>query len=86
MPENNSPEQQITIPKLPGAPPTLSLPFVGGADPITAGFNAAAAFFNFLSTTQGQRVVADIITLDEKFAGDVHDLFLKIKTFIEKKV
>ena len=91
--DNNSPViQPADIPKLPippagsGVPPqTLSFPFVGGADPITAGFNAAAAFFNFLSTTQGQRVVGDIISLDEAFAKDVHELFLKIKGFIDKK-
>ena len=49
-----------------------------GADPITAGFNAAAAFFSFLSTVQGQRVCNDILNLDEAFAREVHDVWVKI--------
>lgn len=59
--------------------------FGGGADPITAGFTAAAAFFNFLSTPQGQRVVGDILTIDEFFAKKVYELFLKIHNYIDKK-
>ena len=59
--------------------------FGGGADPITAGFTAAAAFFNFLSTTQGQRVVSDILTIDEFFAKRIYELFLKIHNYIDKK-
>ena len=57
-----------------------------GADPLTAGFNATAAFFNFLSTTQGQRVVERIIAFDDAFVKTVYTLFMKIQGFISKKV
>lgn len=74
--------QNIT-PKVP-TPEGFSFGLV--ADPLTAGFQATAAFFNFLSTAQGQRVVDDIINFDEAFLKRVHDLFVSMETFIGKKV
>lgn len=59
--------------------------FGGGADPITAGFNAAAAFFNFLSTPQGQRVCSDMLTIDEFLVKKIYEIFVKIHGFLEKK-
>ena len=56
------------------------------ADPLTAGFTALAAFFNFLSTPAGQRIVTDILNFDAEFAHKIHDLFEKIHDFIGKKV
>jgi hypothetical protein len=56
----------------------------GGLDPLTAGFNAAAAFFNFLSTDQGQRVCKGILDLDSAFVQKVHEIFLKIHDRIQK--
>ena len=72
------------IPATPSEIRTLNV-FGGGADPITAGFNAAAAFFNFLCTPAGQRFANDLLTLDEMFAKQIHELFIKIHDFIEKK-
>ena len=76
---------------LEGNPLKLSIPKEGFsfglvADPLTAGFQAAAAFFNFLSTVQGQRVVDKIIDFDEAFVHKVHDMFTNIQNFIGKKV
>jgi hypothetical protein len=56
-----------------------------GADPLTAGFNAAAAFFNFLSTVQGQRVVERIIAFDDKFVQIVSNIAAKIHNSLERK-
>jgi hypothetical protein len=53
-------------------------------DPVTAGFDAAAALFNFLSTTQGQIVTADIIALDEFFVKKVQEVFTKIHDHLMK--
>jgi hypothetical protein len=46
--------EPITEPIFPGVHPEqkLTFGFGSGLDPLTAGFNAAAAFFNFLSTTK----------------------------------
>lgn len=85
---DNTPEpiKQSDIPQIPTTdiPKTLNI-FGGGADPITAGFNAAAAFFNFLCTVQGQRVCNDMLTLDEELVKKIYELFVKIHDFIEKK-
>lgn len=88
--KNTSPEPILPsdIPNgdLKGTPltPKLNI-FGGGADPITAGFNAAAAFFQFLCTVQGQRVCNDMLTIDEELVKRMHELFIKIHDFIEKK-
>lgn len=56
------------------------------SDPISAGFEALAAFFNFLCTPQGQLVAADLRTFDQQFISKLHDLFTKIHDFFEKKI
>jgi ABC-type molybdate transport system permease subunit len=70
----------VVPPKVEGAAPVLTI----GLDPITAGFNAAAAFFNFLSTAQGQVICADIITLDEFFIKKIQEVFQKIHDQVQK--
>jgi len=79
-----TPSQDVEYVALDNTKQQLNI-FGGGADPITAGFTAAAAFFNFLSTTQGQRMVGDILTVDEFFAKKLYDVFLKIHNYIDKK-
>ena len=76
---------EIILPTIPVDPAPLTFGFgAAGLDPITAGFNAAAAFFNFLSTVQGQRVCADIITTDEFFVKKCSEIFQKIHDKLEK--
>jgi hypothetical protein len=58
--------------------------FGSGLDPLTAGLNAAAAFFNFLSTVQGQRVTKDILDFDANFVHKCHDIFVKIHDGLAK--
>lgn len=50
--------------------------------PLAAAFQAATAFFNFLSTTEGQKVVEDIRVIDQAFVGKVHGIFNKIHDII----
>jgi hypothetical protein len=66
------------IPQLPPEERRFGGIFGGGLDPLTAGFNAAAAFFNFLSTEQGQRICKDIIDFDHEFVAKCHNIFDKI--------
>jgi hypothetical protein len=73
------------VPGLPKAPDAaLTFGFGAGLDPLTAGFNAAAAFFNFLSTTEGQRICKDIIDLDEFFVKKCKEVFDKIHDRVQK--
>lgn len=75
------------LPVIPGvekAPIAATSGLFGGLDPLTAGFNAAAAFFNFLSTEQGQRICKDIIDLDEFFVKKVKEVFDKIHDKVQK--
>jgi hypothetical protein len=72
--------QAPVVPKVEGAGPVLTI----GLDPLTAGFNAAAALFNLLSTTQGQVVMAQMIALDEFFVKKVQEIFEKIHDQVQK--
>jgi len=81
--------EDSTFPSIPVVPPVSedSVPKAGFAlvaDPLTAGFQAAAAFFNFLSTAQGQIIVADILKWDAQFAARVHDVFVAIHKRINR--
>lgn len=44
-------------------------------DPVSSTANAVAAFFNYLSTTQGQASVAEFLKLDAAFNTKLLDLF-----------
>jgi len=78
---------QVENPSFPPGKTPQKLGFlgVGGADPVTAGFNAAAAMFNFFCTVQGQRFVGDMLTIDEFLVKKIYQLFVKIHDFVEKK-
>lgn len=51
---------------------------INSMDPATATSQAIAAFFNFLGTNEGQKVVEDFRVLDAAFNSKLKDLFDKI--------
>ncbi len=53
----------------------LKAPIGVSMDPISATQNAIAAFFNFLGTPEGQKVVDDFRALDQAFIKKLKDLF-----------
>jgi hypothetical protein len=68
------------LPKAPGDTEAFSLT----TNPLTAGLEAAASFFNFLCTPEGQKVVEDIRQIDIAFVTKVSEVFSKIHATITK--
>lgn len=55
---------------------------IDSMDPVTATLNAITAFFHFLGTDEGQKVVEDFRQIDAAFNSKLKDLFDKLHSDI----
>ena len=55
---------------------------INSMDPATASLNAITAFFDFLKTDEGQKVVEDFRQIDAAFITKLKDLFDNIHSKI----